>query len=49
MDFYMPPGMNGGEAAKKIKDKTKDSFIACLTSQTEGDFSFNKGLKHFDA
>lgn len=52
MDYYMPPGMNGSEASLKIKQILKHnhqtSYIACLTSQREGDFAFNKGLKHFD-
>ena len=48
----MPPGINGAEASLKIKQILKNhnlkSYIACLTSQTEGDFAFNKSLKNFD-
>lgn len=48
----MPPGMNGADASKKIKsilhDNKLESFIACLTSQREGDFAYNKSLKYFD-
>ena len=53
MDYYMPPGINGAEASLKIKQILKHnhqkSHIACLTSQREGDFTFNKSLKNFDS
>lgn len=52
MDYYMPPGMNGSDAALKIRQILKQnncqSVIACVTSQTEEDFVFNKSLKNFD-
>ena len=51
MDYYMPPGINGGEASKKIKEILKlerGSHIAWLTSQKEGDFDFNENMKNFD-
>jgi CheY-like chemotaxis protein len=52
MDYYMPPSINGAEASLKIKQILKhnnySSYIACLTSQREGDFEFNKSLKNFD-
>lgn len=52
MDYYMPPGINGAEASLKIKQILNsfgaNSYIAWLTSQTEGDFAFNKSLKNFD-
>jgi len=48
----MPPGINGAETSIKVKQILKhnhqESTIACLTSQTDGDFSFNKSLKNFD-
>lgn len=52
MDYYMPPGINGSETSLKIqqilKHNRQKSYIACLTSQREGDFAFNKSLKNFD-
>lgn len=46
MDFYMPPGINGADAAIQIK-KLCGSYLVCLTSQAEGDFNFKKSLGEF--
>ena len=52
MDFYMPPGINGAETSKKIKqilhENSLNSYIIWLTAQSEGDFEFDKKLQEFD-
>ena len=52
MDFYMPPGINGSEASiiiRQVLDQNnQNSYIACLTSQREGDFALDKSQKNFD-
>jgi signal transduction histidine kinase/CheY-like chemotaxis protein len=52
MDYYMPPGINGSEASiiiRQVLDQNnQSSYIACLTSQREGDFALDKSKKNFD-
>lgn len=46
MDFFMPPGINGKETTKQIREillnSNLNSYIVCLTAQSEGDFDFKK-------
>jgi DNA-binding LytR/AlgR family response regulator len=46
MDFFMPPGINGDEASKEIRDflqaSNHRSYIVCLTAQSQGDFKYMK-------
>lgn len=48
----MPPGINGSDTSIKLRQilssNNQTSYIACLTSQREGDFAFNKNLENFD-
>lgn len=52
IDYYMPPGMSGShtsiEIRKILNSNNQKSYLACLSSQKEGDFTISTGLKNFD-
>lgn len=48
MDFYMPPGINGDEAALEIRKVEKSSYIVWHTNQKDGEFNFSHASKVFD-